>query len=131
MSTKMTKQGFVEALVAEHKAARAMRINFGRQLYPELLSIEVDCHPGTPVCRMVIRGNVEPMHWITYQTMHPTSPEGLLCAHHEAVDIVYEAVRLIASELNEATGIGINTMQYYQGWFAETQASTTAEQDNL
>ncbi|HDS1721632.1 hypothetical protein NPS53_08980 [Pseudomonas putida] len=128
MGTKMTKKGFVEALVAEHKAARALKVKFGRQLYPELLSIEVDCHPGSPACRLVIRGNVEPMTWITYETDHPTSPEGLLGAHHEAVDIVYEAVHLIASEQNEPAAIGISSMKYYESWFTEPHASP-AKQD--
>lgn len=128
MGETITKLRFIDALVTEHKASRAMRAKFGRELFPELLSIEVDCHRGAPVCRLIIRGTVEPMRWIIYETEHPTSPEGLRSAHHEAVDIVYDAVRQIANELNEQAGIGISSMKYYEGWFSEPHAASREEQ---
>ncbi|MGE8063881.1 hypothetical protein [Pseudomonas sp. NPDC089569] len=120
MHDRLTKARFINALIREHVAIHSRRKIFGRETFAAYLQIEVDASSQGSVCRLIIRGNVVGTHWMIFETEHPTTAEGMLKAHHDAIDIVFTAVKRISARLNEPASIGIEPMRYYQGWYTAT-----------
>lgn len=126
MHDRLTKARFINALIREHEAIHASRKKIGRETYSAYLQIEVVASPQGSVCRLIIRGNAVGTHWMIFETAHPTTADGMLKAHHDAVDIAFTAVQRISARLNEPASIGIEPMRYYQGWY-----TSKAEESNV
>jgi hypothetical protein len=116
MHDHLTKARFINALVREHGAIHANRRKHGRETFSAYLLVEVDSSQQGKTCRLIIRGNSVGTHWMIFDTTHPTTPEGMLRAHHDAIDIVFKAVKRISAKLNEPASIGVEPMRYFSAW---------------
>lgn len=118
MHDRMTRARFINALVREHEAIHSNRKKHGRETLSAYLQVEVDSSQQASTCRLIIRGNAVATHWMIFDTGHPTTPDGMLQAHHDAIDIVFKAVQRISARLDEPASIGVEPMRFYQGWHA-------------
>lgn len=118
MHDRLTKTRFINALIREHEAIHSNRKKHGRDTFSGYLQIEVDAGSQDSTFRLIIRGNSVGTHWMILDTAHPTTPEGMLKAHHDAVDIAFKAVQRISANLDEPASIGVEPMRYYHSWYA-------------